>query len=300
MKTMIVGLGNIGFRYTLSQAQDSGIETHYSAINQAGMTVVFGCDLDPNYVYEFEKSTGVTSSTFIKLGKRFQPKVLVVSSSTDSHLEVLEELYSESFNLQVIVLEKPLGKNYEESKRIVELASQISEKTYINYSRQYSRGYKDFKLIAEKLGAPSKIVITYSRDLLTNGSHFLRLALDFIGDNVREEELTVQIIEQNELSPSIICRIGDILLYMIYTNESFRDYSITLFYSEQVIRLFDETIYQPNFGKLDVFKLNGGLSGLYTDVQNAVSSKNELQNEIKKALLVSFIIDQASPRSSKS
>lgn len=300
MRTMLVGLGRIGFRYSLSQVQDNVIETHYSAVNQAGMTVVFGCDRNTTCVYEFEKSTGVTSSTSIKPGKFLRPEILVVSSSTDSHLEVLEELYSESFNLQVLVLEKPLGKNYRESKRIIELASLISEKTYINYSRQYSRGYKDFKLAAEKLGKPRKILISYSKDLLSNGSHFLRLALDFIGDNIKVEEITLNIIEQKEIFPSFTFKIGDILVYMIYTEESFRDFSITIFYSNRVIRFFDETIYYGNLGKVTNFKLNGGISGLYADIQNATSSKIELQNEIEKALVVSFIIDQATLRSSKS
>lgn len=288
-----MGLGKIGFRYSLPTIKGGAIETHYSASMKSGLEVVFGYDVNLHFVRDFELITKLPCSTSIKDVKSIKPEVVVVCTSTNSHLDVLKTLSAESIKCKFLILEKPIGSNFYECEQIFHLAEQISERTYVNYSRQFSPGFKKFRSEKQKLGDPYKIIITYSKDLLGNGSHFLRLALDMI--ETKSFDFNVKFLPPStrDLQPNFVFQISGIYVYMIHTGDKFRDFSVTFFYDNETIRIFDEHVYYTHLGNEHVYPLNDGLLGLYQDIISSASSESTLRDEIVKAKMVSFIMDRA-------
>lgn len=294
MKILIMGLGNIGFRYSLPAIKGDAIETHYSASIKSGLEVIFGYDVNSNFVRDFELLTKLPCSTSIKDVKSMQPDVVVVCTSTNSHLDVLKTLFAESIKCKYLILEKPVGRNFNECEQIFHLADQISERIYVNYSRQFSSGFKKFRLEKQKeLGQPNKIIITYSKDLLGNGSHFLRIALDMISTKTSDFNIQFLPPPKSYLQPNFVFQTCGINVYVIHTGEEFRDFSVTYFYNNETIRIFDERIHYTHLGNEHVYPLNDGLLGLYQDIISSASSESTLRDEIVKAKMVSFIMDRA-------
>lgn len=107
--------------------------------------------------------------------------VLVVTTPTESHLDVIERIVLSK--ARVIVCEKPLGLSQREAENIVSVVRNANKKIYINYPRRYDIFYKSiYELIQNQdLGYLMSMVGYTDNSLLMNASHMIDLLLWFGG-----------------------------------------------------------------------------------------------------------------------
>ncbi len=174
MRILIVGLGAIGTGFGVS----AEYESHLSVTKELGFELVGGVDVDPSRQKEFKTSTG--KPAFGDLTKAFStnPNVIVIASSPENHLKSLIDALKH-FPESAIVCEKPFGSNGFESKKMLELIASSELNSYVNYSRQFSRGFLALKENIQ--GDLRHGSVTYNHGLARSCSHYIRLCLGLFG-----------------------------------------------------------------------------------------------------------------------
>lgn len=297
LSVLLIGLGKIAYRYSADEIFFmSSLPTHYSTARETGCNIVFGVDVTEEACQFFTETTGISSSTNLRDGLRLLPDLIVISTDFSSHLSVLNEIASMNCSPKALIVEKPLGNNFNEAVRIVNLSRQITSNIYINYSREYSTG----KILLKRLiDSPiESIELIYSVDLVSNASHFLRLIVDaiFPADSIPE----INIIEPDPVLPSfrvsnrnnsIICRAE---------RSGVRKFSVLLNFKEKTILIENESVYVRYRGTksdlrnqyfYDVF--SDGMYNLYLRIKEETIEHKSIQRDIDYALLTSRVISQA-------
>lgn len=139
----------------------------------------------------FEKKFNLP--TFNNLEKAFSalsPNLVVISSSTNTHLKLFEKLIKIQKKRKIIknvVIEKPVGISFNETNKILELAKKNGIKIFVNYIRQYQKDILSlFNFIKKKNFRYSEV--HYNEGLRNNASHFICLMISFFG-NIKQAEL---------------------------------------------------------------------------------------------------------------
>jgi len=172
IKTLIVGLGNIGFKYDLNLDIKNYYTTHAKSIFKiSDFHLVGGVDKNPHSRKIFKKVYNLSAykdiDTAIKLEK---PTLVIVCTNEASHLNIVKKISSFNF-VRYIVLEKPGGRNYEDLKKIISLCKKNKIKLLINYFRLYNNYYK--KIISFLQNKKIFLSYKYNRGLRNNCSHII-------------------------------------------------------------------------------------------------------------------------------
>jgi len=187
-KCLIVGLGNIGMGYDLNLTL---IQSHAKAINfhpKFDLSGAIEKDKKKRILFEkkYKKPTFIDFKSPLKLIK---PHILIISTTTSSHLIVLKKILS-YHKPKVIICEKPLGVNLKQSLEIIKICKKNRIKLYVNYLRLSDPGIIKIKekISLGKIQTPVSGVVYYSRGVLNNASHFLN-TLEFWFGNVIKSKL---------------------------------------------------------------------------------------------------------------
>jgi len=185
-KVVLVGLGGIGFRYEIENTSLTEItqlhnsQTHYSAALQNSHKIIGGVDLDPLARQVFENFTSIkTWQSINKIKNLKEVDILVISTPTGNHLEQFQ-LACEELKPRAILCEKPFGQSAQESEQMIEISRRLHIPIMVNYSRNFSHGFKIINQIITEEGFKSGHVL-YAQGLRENGSHFLRLIIELFG-----------------------------------------------------------------------------------------------------------------------
>jgi len=110
--------------------------------------------------------------------------IISICSSTDSHLELLERLATS--NVSVVFCEKPIGKDINKSKRIVQLYESVNKLFAVNYTRRWNSSFIDLKsrIAREEWGKLCSIYGIYSHGIYHYGSHMIDLIRFLFGEIV--------------------------------------------------------------------------------------------------------------------
>lgn len=178
INSAIIGLGNIGLLYDYN---NNKILTHAKSISKnKNLSLVAGFDQSKKKRKFFEKKYKIKSYSSFNQYKEFDKiKLLVISSSTDSHLNVVNKIPKKN-NIKYIILEKPGGKNYKELLQIINFCKKRKILLSINYIREFLKDFNKFKKIIKKIKT-KKIIFWYSKGMLNNGSHLINFILSIYG-----------------------------------------------------------------------------------------------------------------------
>ena len=165
---LVVGLGNIGMEYDL---KSNHIQSHCKAINiHKGFYLAGAVEKNKLKRVIFEKKFKKPAFKSCKSAlKKICPEIIIISSSTKTHLPILKEILS-IHKPKVIVCEKPMGINFSHSLKILSICKKNRIKLYVNYVRLSDPGIIKLKNIFKK---PIEGLVLYSRGTLNNASHFL-------------------------------------------------------------------------------------------------------------------------------
>ena len=171
-KTILVGLGKIGFYYDIKK-QKSNL-THIKSLKKIKkIDVVCGVDINKKKIFDFKKNYNIDVSTNLALAlKKYQPEFVVVSVNTASLYKILI-IISKFKSVKKVLVEKPGVENFDQIKQILKIYLKSKIKLYVNYNRSYQQKILNIFSLLKKNNF--KIVYFYNRGILNNCSHLLNL-----------------------------------------------------------------------------------------------------------------------------
>ena len=182
IRTAVIGLGQIGQGYDYDLDPQEYILSHCQAIQtHPSFELLAGVDISKKNRQRFEKKFNVSAFNSISDLQAFSLDLLVISTPTDHHLETVKEVVS-MLSPKMILIEKPLSYNFKEAKEIVSISKDTC--IAVNYIREYEPSHREFceKLANQLIGNEIKAICWYSKGIMNNGSHFIQLLSNFMGE----------------------------------------------------------------------------------------------------------------------
>lgn len=178
----IIGCGTIGFGYDQGQ-KSTRPRTHFAAFaSSPHFTVESIVEPDRLVRNAVTKKFKVRSYKDFKMWTKVErPDVVVIASPDATHANILTALVL--MGPKVVLCEKPLTLNPDETKKIVQLYKENNIGLVINYSRRFIPEYQmiEEKLAKKAFGKVQLVTIYYSRGFVHNGSHYIDLIQRLFG-----------------------------------------------------------------------------------------------------------------------
>lgn len=156
IKTAIIGLGRIAWMLEQDPKREKPC-THMGAVSQLPELELYAAaDIKKKRLNNFAREYDLNKSQLYGDGKELleqsSPDLLIISSWTDSHFDLLQRAIRK--DIAVIVGEKPMTFTAREARKIMELLAKHPTRLIINHERRYSHRYRDlFRMVqGNKLG----------------------------------------------------------------------------------------------------------------------------------------------------
>lgn len=181
---LIVGLGQIGLGYDLYLNPTEYVYSHARAFNQHQKFQLIAA-VDPieekrnTFLQHYQCPAYIDIESALK---DHQPEIVIIATPTQLHNEVLQKVLALS-KPRMILCEKPLTYDLENSQGMVEACAARNLPLYVNYMRRSDRAVIEIKcrLENERIRAGIKGIVWYSKGFLHNGSHFFNLLEYWLG-----------------------------------------------------------------------------------------------------------------------
>jgi predicted dehydrogenase len=190
IKVLIIGLGKIGLLYNIKKNKLSQ-STHCGFLyKKKNFKIVGAVEKKKKLINIFKNYFNCESFNSIKEAiKKTDPNLVIIATPTNTHLKVYKEVISNNTkNTQVILFEKPVGKNFEEIKKIKKILKKKKLKIFVNYSRDYEKSFIRFSKFFQKSGF-CNAEVSYNGEFINNASHFISLFVKFFGKVKKIESL---------------------------------------------------------------------------------------------------------------
>ena len=185
LRTVVVGLGNIGMGYDLSSGSPDTVMTHVRALRQNPVTYLSGAvDPDRTKLKSFEDLTQRPGfESIISIGNSDAVNLAIIASPTNKHLDTIEVALGQFDDLRAILCEKPLHCDEASARRIVQLCRERGVKLYVNYFRRCEPSARNItnRINSGSIRGPFKGVAWYSKGIRHNGTHLLDLLSSWLG-----------------------------------------------------------------------------------------------------------------------
>ena len=184
IKSVVIGLGKIGMDYDYDDSSGGLIATHVkSLVLHPNFELVGAVDTDSDRRSRFNKKYNISAYERIEdLPKKSKIDLVVIATNTKDHFDSFIKII-ENFNPRLILCEKPLSSNIQESRKMIDLAISANISLAVNYIRQYDPGIKRLIDIINDggLGFPLKSCVWYRKGVYNNGSHMISLISRIFG-----------------------------------------------------------------------------------------------------------------------
>ncbi len=181
LKTLIIGLGQIGLKYDL---RNKKILTHSKAVfKHKFFDLIGGIEKKKNLRKIFKKRYkkncfDIDNDKLLN----YSVDLAVISVNTINHLKILKKVIRLK-NLRFIIIEKPVGRSFVETREIISECNKRSIKIIPNYIRLFDKETQNIKkIINRKLNKNFNVNVLYNHDLRNNCSHMISLVLFWLGD----------------------------------------------------------------------------------------------------------------------
>lgn len=210
-KVALVGLGQIGMMYDINKSS-SYILSYCKALQRSKyLEFIATVDIDKKKRILFEKKYNLkTFDTIDNLLKNLNPDIIIISTPTRTHFDLLKRLIK--FNKKIIVIcEKPITDSYKKIKKIEKLVKDKNIKIFTNYMR-----LSDPKLIYIKNFIKNNnksnffCEVFYNGTLLNSCSHYISLILNIFGNKFQFKTLNKN---QNYFDFKLVYKNAEIIFY---------------------------------------------------------------------------------------
>lgn len=223
-KAAVIGLGRIGQTLDEGMKPSSYCLTHASAFSQhPDFELVAGVDPNPNLREKFRSRFNQPAFEKVEeLDKLKSIDILVIAGPTNENFQVLKVALT--FKPKFILLEKPMGKNLDEAREILQLVKKTEIPVGINFMRRAEPGALRVKELIRLggLGQVEKVILTYSKGLANNGSHFIDLMRLWLGES--SDHQVIGSLDQNfegDPEPDFSIRFGKVPVYFLSAREKY-------------------------------------------------------------------------------
>lgn len=179
IKCVLVGLGNIGVKYDINKKDL--IQTHTKGIiNNKNLKLICGVDKKKISRNLFKKEYQIKAVKNLEtVTSNYRPDIFIVATPSNSHLNIIIKIIKK-FNPKLIICEKPMGTNFKEAKKIVNLCKTKKIKLIINYIRRSDPVYLKLKnkLLKNKFTHGN---FYYNHGFIHSCSHYVNLLCFFFG-----------------------------------------------------------------------------------------------------------------------
>jgi predicted dehydrogenase len=256
---LIIGLGQIGMGYDLAQDPALLAVTHARGFAHHDVfRLVGGVDPSGERRALFEKHYGApTFADAATAVKSLAPDVVVIAVPTERHCASVCDVL-EAGRPKAILCEKPLAYDLAEAREIVELCASRTCALFVNYMRRADRGVAEVKrrLADGSIAAPEKAVVWYSKGIFNNGSHFIDLLKDWLGEVMSfEVTATGRVWDGHDPEPDVVLTFaqGTKAYFLAAREENFSHYAVELITGNGRLRyerggeeiLWQKTIIDP-------------------------------------------------------
>lgn len=185
-KVALIGLGQIGMMYDINKSSNY-ILSYSKALQKSKYLEFIGAvDIKKKKRLLFKKKYNLkTFDTIDNLLKNLNPDIIIISTPTKTHFDLLKRLIN--FNKKIIIIcEKPITESYKKIKIIEKLIKNKNIKIFTNYMR-----LSDPKLIYIKNFIKNNnktnffCEVFYNGTLLNNCSHYISLFLTIFGNKFK-------------------------------------------------------------------------------------------------------------------
>ncbi len=164
--------------YDYDDSSGNFIATHVkSLILHPNFELVGAVDGDSGRRNRFNKKYNISAYERIEdLPKKSKIDLVVIATNTKDHFDSFIKII-ENFSPRLILCEKPLSSNVQESRKMIDLAISANISLAVNYIRQYDPGIKRLIDIINDggLGFPLKSCVWYRKGIYNSGSHMISL-----------------------------------------------------------------------------------------------------------------------------
>ena len=171
-------------KYDLGADPDIFMLTHARAFSEhRAFDLVAGVDTNEQARLVFSEHYAAPAYEDIVMAlETHQPQIVVIAVPPGQHLEMIQTVLHYSSTL-AILCEKPMSGELKDAKRIVRLCQERGVQLYVNYIRRSDPGVLELsrRFREEKIVMPVKGICWYSKGLFNNGSHFLNLLANWLG-----------------------------------------------------------------------------------------------------------------------
>tara|TARA_X000000368_G_C23057530_1_gene724734 strand:+ start:4996 stop:5967 length:972 start_codon:yes stop_codon:yes gene_type:complete len=232
-KVVIIGLGQIAFGYDLNRRNSINISSHANAFSKhENFEIVAGIDISFDRRKAF--SEAYETATYEKVDKQIanlNPSVVVISTPTETHADILEDILS-YIKPKIILCEKPLDFSYEKAKKMVNSCRKNEVKLFVNYMRQSDISTRSiFGMIQnETIKYPIKANVWYSKGIYNTASHLMNLLEFWLGPQIEEKIINVgEAIGNHDFDPDFAVKYKNGYANFISAKEdNFSIYTIEL------------------------------------------------------------------------
>lgn len=225
LKVAIIGLGKIGQGLDEGRSSTSYCLSHASAFaSHSSFEILAGIDPNEDARKKFHARFGVEALSDLENLKSGHGKidVVVVAGPTRNNFEIFRKALS--LKPRLIILEKPMGSSLVEAREMLQMAEAASTKLAINFIRRTEPGALKMRELIRSgaIGGLQKVLVTYSKGLSNNGSHFIDLLRLNLG-----ETSDIQILGSSEerwmddIEPDFSLRMGGVPVFFHSLREKF-------------------------------------------------------------------------------
>lgn len=248
VKVLIVGLGKIGMLYDINKKNMQ--LTHASAFfKNKSFQIIGGVDKSKKKLGIFEKK--FKGYGFTKLESalmNLQPDIIVVSTNTESHLDIINKIFSYKKNCKLIICEKPCGQSLSEIVKINKISKKNKCKIYINYMRTSSKHALYLKKFASTQKDYFKGISYYTGSILNDASHYINLFQFIFGKIIRIKNNTYKSNNSKMNDFTLFFQKGEIKFIWL-NNVKYNNSKFEIYFKKNVV------YYNSDHNMLKIFNI---------------------------------------------
>lgn len=175
IETIVIGFGRIAYGY--NRINKINFLTHFKAlISNKNFSIIGVIDPSTKSDYAILKKYNVKKYIHLKEVRNKKPKFAIVSSPTNTHVEIINEIIENHKSIKVILCEKPFGKDFKISKKLLAKCKKNKIDIFVNYMRISDPGVQYLKkFIKKNFSKFTKGVAFYDGETLNQASHLVNL-----------------------------------------------------------------------------------------------------------------------------
>lgn len=296
MKVLIIGLGKIGLIYDLNKKNMH--LTHSKAFyRNKNFELIGGVDKNKSKVNLFKKKYKVAGFTKIKEAlNKLNPDIIIISTNTNTHLNVIKNIFSKKIYNKIIFCEKPCGNSLQEIKEIYKISKKFKSKVFVNYMRSSMNSLNELVKFSNFNKSYFKGVTYYNKSILNDASHYINLFQKIFGKVIKVKNEIYKSQNKKINNFSLFFKKGEIKFICLnnvkYNNSRFEIFfeSSCIYYNSDhdLLRFFYLTKNKIYNNLILNYKSNKKIKLNFKDVQMQITNQFLKIKQNKKFNLVSI------------